>query len=186
MQATAPGVASNLTRHFRPLAVALVMVHALAACTSPESALDVSANDARFPDTGAATETAAVPAGTARVHFAPIVGAPVDKVTALSRQLSADAPGALVRLEPSASTAIEHEIRGYFSAISDQGETTVIHVWDVFTPDGRRVHRIQGQEKVPGEAADPWSIVPPELMARIAARVIADYRAFRNGAAVAG
>ena len=170
-------------RNGRAVFPALALV--LAACTSPESTLDIAGANAQFPDTGGATQEAALPAGTARVHFAPIVGAPVDKVTALSRQLSADAQAAQVRLEPSASTAIEHEIRGYFSAFSDNGETTVIHVWDVFAPDGRRVHRIQGQEKVPGEAPDPWSIVPPELMARIAAKVIADYRAFRAAPAAA-
>ena len=129
------------------------------------------------------TEAAAGPqafAGEApRVHFAPIVGAPVAQVSALSRHLSAVAPQRDIRLEPSASAGIDHEIRGYFSALSENGQTTVIHVWDVFTPSGRRVHRIQGQERFAGASGDPWAAVPASVMEAVADRMLAEYLAWR-------
>lgn len=134
----------------------------------------------------AAGETATAPqaftANAARVHFAPIVGAPVAQVTALSQRLSAAAPQSNIRLAPSAS-GVEHEIRGYFSALSGDGDTTVIHVWDVFTPSGQRVHRIQGQERIPGASGDPWAAVPASVMQTIADRMLADYLAWRGRSA---
>ncbi|MEN0002035.1 MAG: hypothetical protein AAF940_14230, partial [Pseudomonadota bacterium] len=68
---------------------------------------------------------------------------------------------------------------GYFSAISSGNQTTVTHVWDVFSPAGERVHRIQAQETVPGNASDPWSIVPSATMEQIATKVLDQYAAWR-------
>lgn len=129
-----------------------------------------------------ATQTAFV-GNAARVHFTPIVGAPVEKVSALSRRLSAAGQGANVRLLPANTQGIDHEIRGYFSALSENGGTTVIHVWDVFTPDGRRVHRIQGQERVNGAAGNPWTAVPNAVMEQIADRVLSEYATWRGNTA---
>ncbi|MEQ8403368.1 MAG: hypothetical protein RIB53_15110 [Roseitalea porphyridii] len=187
--------------------LALVAALALGACQTPgndqasvEGALDVASapGAAEAVDINAAGEpvvepnvaagaTAATPqafaANAPRVHFAPVVGAPVEKVSALSQRLSTAAPQSNIRLEPSASGGAEHEIRGYFSALSENGSTTVIHVWDVFTPSGQRVHRIQGQERVPGASGDPWAAVPASVMQTIADRMLADYLAWRGRAA---
>lgn len=135
---------------------------------------------------GATPETAPTQAfapNAARVHFAPIVGAPVDKVTALSRRLAAAGPANNVRIEPSQSAAVNHEIRGYFSALSENGATTVIHVWDVFSPNGQRVHRIQGQARVAGASGDPWASVPPSTMEQIADTVLSEYLTWRGQSA---
>lgn len=132
-------------------------------------------------DAQAATPQAFAP-NAARVHFAPIVGAPVDKVGALSARLATTGPANNVRIEPSVGAGINHEIRGYFSALSENGTTTVIHVWDVFTPAGERVHRIQGQARVAGASANPWSSVPPSTMEQIADTVLNEYVAWRGQA----
>jgi len=154
-----------------------------------EQTLDVGAGsvavnpnlDAVTP--GATPQTAPAQAfapNAARVHFAPIVGAPVDKVTSLSRRLAATGPTNNVRIEPSQSAGVDHEIRGYFSALSENGATTVIHVWDVFTPGGQRVHRIQGQARVAGASGDPWASVPAATMEQIADTVLSEYLTWRG------
>lgn len=175
------------------LAVALAL--AVAGCTtsddesnSIESALDVSTPDgttAVDPNTeGGPPAALQVFAGNAaQVHFAPIVGAPVEQITALSQRLSVAGPQNAVRIEPATARGIDHEIRGYFSALSENGQTTVIHVWDIFAPGGQRVHRIQGQERVDGTAANPWDAVPASVMEGIADKVLAEYTTWRGQAA---
>ncbi len=193
----------NAPARLAALATLLVLTLAAAACTTPddgsntvENALSVESTPgaAVAVDPNAATttgealisgsETAAAPqafaANAARVHFAPIVGAPVDRVAALSRRLSASGARNNISILPSASSGVDHEIRGYFSALSENGQTTVIHVWDVFSPSGQRVHRIQGQERVPGTNADPWQAVPASAMERIADTMLSDYNAWRG------
>jgi hypothetical protein len=179
------------------VAAVLAFTLALGACTTSDdsaNAVESTLNVENTPGAAAAvdpnattTENAAAPqafaAGAARLHFAPIVGAPVEKVTALSRRLSAAGAQNNIRIEPSASAGVDHEIRGYFSALSENGQTTVIHVWDVFTPSGQRVHRIQGQERVSGTNADPWQAVPASAMERIADTMLSDYNAWRGRAA---
>ncbi len=113
------------------------------------------------------------------VYFAPVVGAPVSNVTALSKRLSGAAQANGVKLESKGAPAIDHEIRGYFSALSESGSTTVTHVWDVFAPNGQRVYRIKGEEKIAGTSADPWSAVPASAMEKIADSVLNQYAAWR-------
>lgn len=151
----------------------------LAACNATDSTLGVSEPSIQTANgnTAALTPNAAV----YNVYFAPIVGAPVASITPLSSQLSAAAPANRIALQPSASQTIDHEIRGYFSALSQNGSITVIHVWDVFSRQGQRVHRIQDQVTIPGTANDPWAAVPPETMQAIADKVLAEYAAWRGG-----
>lgn len=100
----------------------------------------------------------------ARVQFAPIVGATVEAVTPLTRRLSQRAASRGIALAGNGDAASTHMMKGYFSAIYDGGETTVIYVWDVLDPAGNRLHRIQGQEKVAGVTAEGWQGVPSETM----------------------
>lgn len=176
---------------------AMLAALALAACQTSEgeanaventleivgaaSAIDPNAVVEASPGTsGSDASPQAFAGNAARVHLAPIVGAPVEQVSVLSRRLSAAAPQRNIRLERSASAGIDHEIRGYFSALSENGQTTVIHVWDVFTPSGQRVHRIQGQERFAGASGDPWDAVPASVMQTIADRMLADYLGWRG------
>jgi len=70
---------------------------------------------------------------------------------------------------------------GYFSAFPDGKATTVAFVWDVLDSKGTRLHRIMGQEQVPGTAGDPWSNVPPKVMETIANRTISEYLTWLAG-----
>lgn len=112
-------------------------------------------------------------AGT--IRFLPIIGAPVAAVTSLSKQLGADARASGLTIKSSSDPSSKHILKGYFSALSDNGKTTVIYIWDVLDGSGNRLHRIQGQDSVDGTAADPWSIVPPQTMQAIATKSIDAY-----------
>ncbi|ATU90893.1 hypothetical protein [Phyllobacterium zundukense] len=130
------------------------------------------------------TGTPTAPGATraAKLRFAPIVGAPIAAATPLSQRLSALAKQKGITLGTSADTDNTHIMKGYFSALPDGNQTTIIYVWDVLDPAGTRLHRIQGQEKVPGGGADPWSTVPPKIMEGIADKAIQGYLAWVSGA----
>lgn len=175
----------NASAHRLRMLALLCLAASVAACTGPDPNLGVTP-DAEQAQSEPATIAALPPppAGGSNVYFAPIVGAPVSKITPLSRRLSAAAESANVQLAPARAANLTHEIRGYFSALSEGDTTTVIHVWDVFTPDGQRVHRIQAQELVPGVADDPWSVVPDATMEQIADRLLTAYQNWRNSAQI--
>ncbi len=118
---------------------------------------------------------------TAKLRFAPIVGAPITAATPLSQRLSALAKAKGIVLGTAADTDNTHIMKGYFSALPDGNQTTIIYVWDVLDPAGTRLHRIQGQEVVPGNGTDPWSTVPPKVMESIADKAIDGYLKWVNG-----
>lgn len=148
----------------------------VAACTGTDATLGVGPGSARLQPAQVAVE---ITPGTDAVYFAPIVGAPADKVTILSQRLAESAQANSVTVVPENARGLTHEIRGYFSAFSEDGSTSIIHVWDVFTPQGDRVYRIEARETVPGAASDPWTVVPAETMRKAADTLLADYRGWR-------
>jgi hypothetical protein len=110
----------------------------------------------------AAQTQAALPAGQVRgqIRFMPVIGAPVNAVTPLSRQLAVEARNRGLAILSASDPGGEHVLKGYFSADSFDGQTTVYYVWDVLDPSGTRLTRIQGQESFPGGSGDPWASVP--------------------------
>ncbi|MCQ1836152.1 hypothetical protein [Neorhizobium galegae] len=120
------------------------------------------------------------PASGPTVRFLPIIGAPVQAVTPLSRQLGTQARANGLTIRPSSDSSTEHILKGYFSAFSDSGKVTIVYVWDILDGSGARLHRMQGQESVPGSGQDPWTSVPASTMETIAAKTIQDYVAWRQ------
>lgn len=120
------------------------------------------------------------PASGPTVRFLPIIGAPVQAVTPLSRQLGAQARANGLTIRPSSDNSTEHILKGYFSAFTDNGKVTIVYVWDILDGSGARLHRMQGQESVPGSGQDPWASVPAATMETIAAKTIQDYVAWRQ------
>lgn len=116
----------------------------------------------------------------ARVELAPIVGSTVQAVAPLSARLASRARASGYRLAAMNDPAATEVLKGYFSAFSDGGQTTIVYVWDVLDPAGNRLHRIQGQERSPGASsrADAWSAVTPETMQTIADRTIDELTAY--------
>lgn len=171
----------------------LLLAILLAACNSTESALDIqganqqpgqqempAAPAASAQAAPAATSPAPQPQRTAtlkpgKLYIAPIIGAPLNVVTPLTHRINDDARAKGIDLAGNADTDAAYVMKGYFSVLSEDNQTTVLYVWDVLDASGNRLHRIQGQEKVPGAAADSWSIVPASAMQAIADRTIQEY-----------
>ncbi len=127
-----------------------------------------------------ATSTPAAPQRSAalkpgKLHIAPIVGAPVNVVTPLTHRMNDDAKAKGIALAGNNEPGAAYVMKGYFSVLSEDNQTTVLYVWDVLDASGNRLHRIQGQEKVPGAAADSWSVVPASAMQTIADRTMQEY-----------
>lgn len=138
----------------------------------PQSA--ATASQPTAPQTRAAAEPA-----QATVRFLPIIGAPVQAVTPLSRQLGAQARASGLSIRASGDASTDHILKGYFSAFGDGGKVTVVYVWDVLDNAGSRLHRIQGQEQLPSSGKDPWSAVPPATMEMIGTKTINEYMAWK-------
>jgi hypothetical protein len=148
----------------------------------PQAAQSPTQNTAQStaPQNASLPPAAAV-AGT--IRFLPIIGAPVQAVTPLSRQLGAQARASGLTIRPSGDAGAEHILKGYFSAFDNEGKVTVIYVWDVLDGAGNRLHRMQGQADVPAKGADPWAAVPASTMEEIAAKTIQDYLSWRRARA---
>jgi hypothetical protein len=177
--------------HLGKIASIALMGFVLVSCNSTESALKVdgtkSPNDpaaagSQLPTPGPGQQSAAISA--TRLQFAPIIGAPVGKVTPLSRRLTAAAKARGLTIAPSAETNVSHILKGYFSLLNENGNVTVVYVFDVLDNAGNRLHRIQGQESASASSATAsWEAVPDTLMEKIADKTIADFSAWRGGAA---
>jgi hypothetical protein len=163
-----------------------------ASCNSTESTLKVDGAKPAGDAVGAAIAPPAAPApgvqsaavGSTKLQFAPIIGAPVEKVTPLSRELTAAAKAKGLTIVPSADTNPSQILKGYFSLLNESGKVTVVYVFDVLDNSGNRLHRIQGQESTAASSATAsWESVPDALMTKIADATIAGFVAWRGGAA---
>ena len=171
-----------------PLLAVLFAALLISACTSTQDVLEPSAIAAAPPSEGALSpegdavtttpaQTAAAgtravlpPAIASRTYlrFDPIVGATVEAATPLTERLAISARARGIRLAGSTDPSTTHVLKGYFSALSEGKETTIIYVWDVYDPAGHRLHRINGQQKTPSNGSDGWSAVSPSTMQTIA------------------
>ena len=176
-------------------------VAVLGACTSTPDALesvatttpqpsepvgDASATDATTaltaePATREATTQVAALASDTRIRLSPVVGAPANAVQVMSRRIATRSAEQGIGLVPPGTSGATHDMKGYFSAITESGKTTVIFVWDVFDARGKRLHRIQGQESSPGSSPDGWSSVSSRMMERIGTRTVDEFAEWLQG-----
>lgn len=176
---------SRISSSLRHCAALMLTFLVLPACTSTQDVLEPSAIAAQPPasDPVAVDETASVPATTppapapgqarrigsnARIQFAPIVGTTVEAATPLTERLASRARERGIRLAGSTDPATTHVLKGYFSALTEGKETTVVYVWDIYDPAGTRLHRINGQQKLEITSGDGWSSVTAPAMQSIA------------------
>lgn len=158
------------------------------AATAPAPATTTAGAPATTTSPLTSAQSAAVLAKT-RLQIAPIVGASVEAATPLTAELQTRARQRGITLAGSADQTATHVLKGYFSAISEGKDTTVIYVWDVYDPSGNRLHRINGQMKAPsvnsgaGAGADSWKGVSPATMQAIADQTIDQFAAFLGGKA---
>ncbi|RYH12559.1 MAG: hypothetical protein EON57_03615 [Alphaproteobacteria bacterium] len=114
------------------------------------------------------------------IRFLPIIGAPVQAVTPLSKELGASARGNGLTIKGSGDETAEHVLKGYLSAFADGDKVTIVYVWDVLDNAGARLHRIQGQQSVKGSGSDAWAAVPADVMREIGVATIAEYMRWRQ------
>jgi hypothetical protein len=76
-----------------------------------------------------------------------IDGAPAPMKTALMEELSTAASDRKVELVGASSPA-RYRVRGYLSTETEDGETKVSYVWDVFDSEKRRAKRLAGTSPV--------------------------------------
>ena len=168
-------------------AVSVLAMFLVAACSSTQDLLEPSAIAAAPPNETAfseqtdasltqsaetaaaavAPQTVAVRPGT-RLRFDSVVGATVEAVTPLNERLASRARAAGIKIAGNTDPSTTHVLKGYFSTLSEAGETTVIYVWDVYDAEGNRLHRINGQQKAGSAAGEGWGAVPPATMQAIA------------------
>lgn len=183
-------------------AVSVLAMFLIAACSSTQDLLEPSAiaaapptetafseqGDASMaqpapqtePASAAASQTAVIRPGT-RLRFDSIVGATVEAVTPLNERLASRARAAGIKIAGNTDPSTTHVLKGYFSTLSEGGETTVIYVWDVYDAEGNRLHRINGQQKAGSTAGEGWSDVPPATMQAIADTTIEQLTAWLAG-----
>ena len=135
----------------------------LAGCTSTDAVLQPSALTTTEPP---AAQTASL-GSDFRLGFDPVVGASGEATQPLSARLSSLAGQSGIPLAGPGDAATL-SMKGYFSAISEEGVTTVIYVWDVVDGAGTRLHRIQGQQRAAGGEGEGWSAVGAGTMEAIA------------------
>ena len=117
---------------------------------------------------------------TGTIRFLPIIGAPVQAITPLSKELGASARGNGLTIKGSDDQTAEYVLKGYLSAFDDGGKTKVVYVWDVLDNSGARLHRIQGQQTVDGGGSDAWARVTEDTMRQIGVETIAEYMKWRQ------
>ncbi|WP_114945746.1 hypothetical protein [Microvirga calopogonii] len=113
------------TKHARRLA-ALVLTAALGACQGP---------------LGGSPEGVPVALESIDGAPAPIRTALVDELTNAATDRKVDLVGA--------SAQARYRVRGYLSTSTEDGETKVAYVWDVFDSQKRRAKRLAGSSPVP-------------------------------------
>jgi hypothetical protein len=164
-------------KHWPAAAVSCLAVLA-AACTSSQDVLNPSAVAASPPSPGqtqpadaAGGPQAPLPSAIAshtKLRVDPIVGASVEAAAPLTERLATQARARGLGIAGSTDQTATHVLKGYFSAITEGKQTTVIYVWDVYDPSGNRLHRINGQQAAASNGAEGWAGVSPTTMQAIA------------------
>ncbi|WP_150117468.1 hypothetical protein [Microvirga vignae] len=95
-----------------------------------------------------------------------IDGAPAPIQTALLDELATAASDRKVELVGSSAEA-RYRVRGYLSTATEDGETKVSYVWDVFDSQKRRAKRLEGSRPVT-LASGSISAIDKETLAKLA------------------
>ncbi len=107
-----------------------------------------------------------------------IEGAPTSAVTELTKSLRDAASERGLTLVPRNQTGAKYQVKGYFSALNDGSGTLVVYVWDVLDQNGKRVHRINGQERSGDSKPNPWLAITGAELSRVSNRTTDSLRAW--------
>lgn len=110
--------------------------------------------------------------------FLPIEGAPTTAVTDLTKSLRASADQKGLSILPATQSGAKYQIKGYFSALNDGSGTLVVYVWDVLDSSGKRLHRINGQERTGDSKPNPWLAITDVELERVSDRTTDSLKAW--------
>ena len=107
------------------------------------------------------------------ITLAPIIGPPAKVSKELSSQISTAAKAQNIPVV-SGSAAV-YTVRGYLTTSPDGKNHKLAYIWDVTEKSGKRVHRVLGEQIIPGKpGANPWSLVDQKTLKAIATKTVAD------------
>jgi hypothetical protein len=150
----------------------LLAVLLLAACAPVEAPRLGAGPPVITPKQMGALGKPATPAADIVFALEPITNAPADMIYAFSDALKAQAPSRQIRLVDAGEPGASYRLKGYLSAVGDSNSTLLVYVWDVFDSNGARIHRLSGQVRGPGSAADPWAAMDETIVKKAASETI--------------
>ena len=142
-----------------------------------------------LPPPSATTQATAAPAiapptadtssvlSRSKLDIAPVTGVPEEALAALGQSIAQRSQ----EIGLPTGSPPTHRLKGYFSTNDDGRETRVIYIWDVIDNEGRRLHRIQGQEVVAGSAGDDsWNGIPASTLRSIGRTAVDRFAEWRR------
>lgn len=116
---------------------------------------------------GASVSSSSKVTTDARIAFAPLTGPPQKIADALAVEVARGATSRGIALANFQDATANYTMKGYLSAVAEDDGTLVVYVWDVLSPDLKRVHRIAGKIMIERKASDPWSAVDDKTLALV-------------------
>jgi hypothetical protein len=114
--------------------------------------------------------------GAATVAIVSVDGAPADLSAHFNRTL--DEAAAARRIAVVDPAKARYLVRGYLTATPIEGGAEVDLIWDVFTPDKKRVQRLSDAIAIKGAGDDAWATVGDAGLDSVAAKSADDLAAF--------
>jgi hypothetical protein len=153
----------------------LIVVASLAGCTGGSS-LFGSLGQSQPTDT---PPKAVAEAPVAKVAITSMVGPP----DAVAKQLLQEFAGAFeqqrVAVLQRKDGGADFLLRPYILATKEKQGTKISYVMDVSDPNGKKMTRFSGEQRVPpGPTADPWTAVTPDVAKALASKAAGSFAAW--------
>ena len=106
------------------------------------------------------------------ISFAPVFTQSKRVANQLSAALESEAQVRSIKVVKGGGTKPEYTVRGYLSASPDKRGTKLTYIWDVINSQGKRAHRIKGEQVFSGgrNSKDPWSSIDQAAVRVIASK----------------
>lgn len=154
-----------------PLCAALLASAMTGACSGTTGLLDAGTGTS---GTGSERQQASSRKVERTVSYRPALGPPDAVNAVLSRQLNVAALEQGIALVVDPNVTADHTLRGYVSALRKGSQVSLSYVWDVVDARGQRVHRIAGEETIPGGTGEAWAAVTPDVARALALKTMSE------------
>jgi len=153
------GTVQTMMRALRAPVVVFAAAGLLAGCASTITAVQ---------DGEAPGGQVRVQRDTPRLAFAPLTGPPQPVADSLARSFAGAALARGLVLAPYRRRRSAYVVKGFISIVPGKNGTTAVYIWDVLSPDLKRLHRISGQSTDRASREDPWTALGPQTIDAIA------------------